>query len=470
MVSEHVSQRTRHRKRGRSLDQWAEYPPTIFSHPVVAASLVVIIAAAVQIGWWYLNAHVGQVTGPMTLRVSRAVVHGILFDAVEDLVLAQPLYSLRPEAFMFVLFMALALLSGVVWLWFASCHAGRRIALVAVIALVAHPWFSMVVHRPDDVLTPLILIVALAAGSLAWWYRSQRLAAAASAGLWLAVMSGFSIHFLLLLPGALLMMLLSGRGVLRSIQSMLCCLCVFAAVSIPMLAFATPWVASRIDRGRPSVVAQATQHLHASSTVDFLISRIHAGSTWSDTQWHRAALEAGYVSLTSWDAMLQRMEVDLWSAIDNGDGSSVARAAVEVASSTSLARRPNAVRFLFMQIRKDPFTTSWWMFERAGDSLTRLQPGNSEEGSSMRLVEIIFLGLQIVTVALACVGFVVGVLRAHMRWLTITSLIFTLSFLLMAAMAEPLARSLTPVAGFVVLYAVMGTRSMAGLARRQQLA
>lgn len=141
-----------------------------------------------------------------------------------------------------------------------------------------------------------------------------------------------------------------------------------------------------------------------------------------------------------------RIDADLWSTLDDASGSHIADAAV-IASPLGTASRPPAARFLIEQCRVAPAQTLAWLGERMWKSVY---------ATRHRRVHYPFILLQFLWLIPAFWGLWIAVRYRPWRWLALTGGLFSCCQWVLVAVADPLARNLVPVGGFVVLFALVG--------------
>ncbi len=147
----------------------------------------------------------------------------------------------------------------------------------------------------------------------------------------------------------------------------------------------------------------------------------------------------------------QRLRFDLWRQLDSGDGSRVA----EAARARAVARRADSpsdpVAFLATQFRQSPRDTLAWFGRRGWQTLYTTDDGRLQRP---------LLVLQIVWLLPALWGFWVAVHHKPWRWMAVTGGLFGVTFWSAAALAEPLARNLTPVGGLGILFGLLGVADL----------
>jgi len=282
----------------------------LLQHKVIAISLILVVAAAVQIGTWHVSSRLFP--GSAGNKVCKVMAHGLLFDGLNQTVSSLAGGGQRGAQAMFAACLLIALGSAVAWYAAARLALGVPWGLWTGLFWVTHPLPALLAQRPSS-LTFLMLLVPASWATLRWWMQSPRPLAALLAGVCIGLVTLVSIQgFLLLVAG--LAVMLAGAGFGRST-----CL----GVLVAGLGFATP-------------VASAWALLH------------HGGG-------------------------LERMSEDLasgwWEVLDTGDGSEMAREARRILSSAGEVSREPALRFIAGRLGRCPRATLGWSAQRLGRTL-----------------------------------------------------------------------------------------------------
>jgi len=146
--------------------------------------------------------------------------------------------------------------------------------------------------------------------------------------------------------------------------------------------------------------------------------------------------------------LLQGMKADWWNSLDTGDGSTVATAARIWFSDQHPAVPAN---FLAWQWENDPLSVSLWFARRLWRTAYAMSDGRMES---------LLLALELVLVSLAAWGLLVASRNAVWRWLAVIGGLFVMTHWGLAAMADPLARNLTPIGGILIFLALPGVNDL----------
>ncbi len=151
------------------------------------------------------------------------------------------------------------------------------------------------------------------------------------------------------------------------------------------------------------------------------------------------------------------MTIDFWNAIDNADGSAIAKAARSNKTSS-----PHPFLFLRDQARESPSNVIGWVLQRTWRTLYL--------SSDDRLNQMVFF-LQLLWLVPALWGFIVAWSCPERRWAAILAAVLCFSLWGMAAVVEPLARNLTPLLGIFLVFSLAGIRDISHrIARHRSLA
>jgi len=368
-------------------------PLPFHHHPVVAVSLILIVASLAQIGVWLVNA---RLPGPAELRPSCVIAHGLLFDIGREAVAGHQDQADLNQPAVFITCLVISLLSGVAWYGAARLALGPAWGLWTGLCWVAHPSFAFVASRPSP-LALMILLIPLIWCMLLWWWRARRPGAALFAGVLLAVLSLVSVQGVILLLVVILAMLLVQNG--RSGRWVACAatLVGFTVCLIASLPLTIPRLSERVvETGRYKYERRLTRHL--------------------------------------------------WRALDDGCGSSIAEAAHTQRLQADADGPPTPWALLASESRRSPRDIVHWYAARVWRTLYETADGKLRRP---------LLSLQLAWLVPALWGYLVAFSHARWRWPAATAGLFIAPTWLLAAFAEPLARSLTPVWGFVIMFALV---------------
>ncbi|NLX14277.1 MAG: hypothetical protein GXY44_11570 [Phycisphaerales bacterium] len=153
----------------------------------------------------------------------------------------------------------------------------------------------------------------------------------------------------------------------------------------------------------------------------------------------------GLLSTTDRAESETAMTTEFWNAIDNGDGSAIAKAARLTKTS------PHPLLFLRDQARESPTRLLIWILRRAWRTLY-LYSGSYWD-------QILF-SCQLVWLVPASWGWVTAIRCPNRRWAAVLAggLIFCCWG--MVAVVEPLARNMTPLLGITLVFALAGIQDV----------
>lgn len=412
-------------------------PRRFYHHPVIALSLIFILASIVQVITREISS---RMPAPTLSEPSLVTVHGLLFEALTDAtemgmhrwalslaggaqattvvpgdaelrnladsrVLwfnAPALVALGMEkrgAMQPVVYLGcfLALLASAVG-WYVAVRSalGPSWAMGTGLIWVAHPAFALLAQRPGE-LSLLVAIIPLCWFTLIAWEHRRRWWIAVVAGGALALVASMSLQGLLLLPLVVLLMVVTSSGARR--------------ISQPASAIAGFLLAGGLLLPVVRPVAEDE-------------SRVDGRS--------------GFV---------ERFQEDFWFRLDDGDGSTIAAAAHEHYAGQSDDVRSAPWSFLVTQFRESPRNVIVWLASRWGRTLY-----STLDGTHVTWLKRV----QIAGLIPAVWGFVIALRHAAWRWAAVTGGLFIAVAWMLAAVAEPLARNLTPVGGLTILFALIG--------------
>jgi len=437
----------------RTPDKQATAPPvTLWDHPIIAVSLILMLAACVQVGVWFAST---QLPAPTTRDPSCVTVHGLLFDLVRHITSQYTLVEDANQPVFFAGCLIVALLSGIAWYAVARVALGPRWGLWTGLCWVAYPPFAFLAQRPGP-LTLMMALVPLALWLVLAWRRSGNVATAVLLGIALAVMSLVSLQGVLLWLIVLSAMLLCrGEGAKRGFGlgfgfgfvSALLMVAGFVGTLSMAVPVAVPWMIDHVDDPNAAVVTGSEDIRRSTSTWQLLASGVgsmsdveHAGSTW--LPWKRM-----YTTWLGGHAFGQAVKTDLWFALDDGDGSVIAVAAGVEAAAAPPGQRPSGVRLLVGEFRRSPVAVLGWFLSRCGRTVYATSDG---------LVHHPLMVLQFALLAMAMWGGRVAMGKASWQWFTLLAIVIVAVIWSLAAIAEPLARNLAPIAGLGVIFALIG--------------
>lgn len=372
-------------------------PLPFYHHPVIAISLIMMVASVVQVGVWMVNTRLRGLV-PVPLTPSWVTANGLLFDIVHDAVAGLTDEPDLNQPIVFVGCLVISLSSGIAWYAAARMALGPAWGFWTGLCWVAHPSFAFVAPRPSP-LTLAFVMVPVVWWALLWWHRSRRRLAALLVGVTLALFLLVTIQGVILLPAIALAMLLAKAGRGRR----------WLATGLVLVGFA------------------ASLAISVPATVPRLVQKVEGTD--------RYELE-------------QRLTRQLWRALDDRDGSLIAEAAREERKSLvpGTNHTPPWV-FFASEFRESPPTVARWYVARVWRTLY-----DTADGKLRRPL----LSLQIAWLIPGLWGYVVALRYGPWRWQAVTAGLFVAVAWLLAALAEPRARNLTQVGGFGIMFALVG--------------
>lgn len=382
-------------------------PARLHHHSVVAVSLILVLASAVHIGVWLIASRLPAAT---FTEPSCVIAHGLLYDVQAVIVTRVTRDTETARKAMFAVCLVIALSSTLTWYTAARLALGPTWALWTGLAWAAHPSFAFLAQRPGR-LTLLMALIPLVWCTLLWWERSRRAAAAAGLGLALAMLSLASIQGLLLAPILLL-----------------------AVLAVHPRTSDYPRNGRRATRWTHLTWALAGFVLGGLFFLTVTLPWLPRNTTDTDTAHVR-----------------QRLAADMWNALDTGDGSAVAEAAHAVRSHNPPEDWRAPWRLLANRLRQDPLAVVTWLGDRSWRALYQTADGRLHRP---------LLAMQLACLLPALWGWVVALRHRPWRWMAITAGLMAAATWLVAALAEPLARNLTPVGGLMILFALIGVADL----------
>lgn len=379
---------------------------------------------------------------------SSLVVHGLVYDLVQAELLARGAGATLVNAILFVARLLLGLISGLAWYGTARLGLGPKWGLWVGLLWVVHPSFALLANQAGR-LNALIAAVSINWFVLLAWRRSRRPRTALFLGLALAATCLVGLEGLLLGIIAVPAMLLSTRGPDGRLAGVLAVVAGLAAGTTMLVgaivvprSFRPPTpppsaaVSASIPAGTsswPATTGRLTAHYLSSS--DLL--RVRAG-IWLWRLRQQLAHDA--------QEAIDTLDGALWSSLDDASGSPLAVSARAWATHRPDSR-PSAIRFLMQQCRAEPRACALWL---AGRSFRAIY-STVDNQTHYPLVLLQFTWL-----LPALWGLWISLRYRPWRWLAVSGGLFALAHWVLIALAEPLARNLTPVGGFVILFGLVG--------------
>jgi len=422
-------------------------PTPLLQHPLVAGSIILIAAAATQVAVWLVSAR------PQPMQASTppsVVVYDLLYDLARSEMAAQGLEAGRANSILVIANLLMALLSGVAWFGVARLGLGPKWGLWTGLFWVIHPSFAFLANQAEGV-NLLIVIVPASWCALLAWRRSRRPRTALLFGVVSAIACFVGFQGLLMAAIAVPAMLLSTRKHGGRLGGAAATLVGLTAGGVVLAAVVLAPQVLRIAPAGPEAVTASEDPAKADRAWTLPSDRLAATRlSRGDALSIRAALRLWLLRaqlVQDVEQASDRVNTDLWNALDDGTGSPMAIAARNRSAQTSPADRPSAVAFLIGQCRTAPRQCVFWFAGRFWRSIYATVDG---------LTHYPLVVLQFTWLAPALWGFWIALRYRPWRWLAVTAGLFVLSHWSMVALAEPLSRNLTPVGGFAVLFALVG--------------
>ncbi|MDM8008008.1 MAG: hypothetical protein QUV05_17855 [Phycisphaerae bacterium] len=422
-------------------------PAPLLQHPAVGGSIVLVAAAGMQMVVWLVGL---RLPTPRPVPPSSLVAHGLLYDLIGEALAGHGMEATEVTSILFVANLLLAMLSGIAWYGIGRLGLGPKWGLWVGLFWVVHPSFSFLANQADQ-LNAMIALVAAAWCVLLWWRRSRRAGAAVLLGLLAALILTIGPQSLIFLAIALLAMLFSTRGANggRAAGAFVALTAFLVGTTLLAAAVALPRL-SRALTESPDKNEVTPSHSQSPPAWPHTACRLAAGVPQpQDALRLRMVLRFFLIRdrlLDDLTRITARIDADLWSTLDDASGSHIADAAV-IASPLGTASRPPAARFLIEQCRVAPAQTLAWLGERMWKSVY---------ATRHRRVHYPFILLQFLWSIPAFWGLWIAVRYRPWRWLALTGGLFSCCQWVLVAVADPLARNLVPVGGFVVLFALVG--------------
>jgi hypothetical protein len=189
-----------------STDALTATPPVLpfYHHPVVALSLVLVVACLAQVAASLVSSQLSL--GPTPPSISSSV-HDHLFTVIqEELRITLP--QAQADRALFAITLSAAILSAAAWYAVARLGLGPSWGLWTALLWVVHPSFAFLAQR-EDALALLMLLTPLSLALLLWWRRSRRPIAALLAGMSLGLLALSGLQGLLAFPLALAALLVA---------------------------------------------------------------------------------------------------------------------------------------------------------------------------------------------------------------------------------------------------------------------
>lgn len=157
-------------------------PPPLTHQPLVAVSVVLIVATVAQITVYLVNARlIAQAVETVLVLPSSLVANGLAFDGLSVLVERLNASDVPDSRLIFSVLLVLSILSTVCWYFVARQLLGAAWAPWTAALWALHPLFAFLAQRPSP-LTLCLFCVPLAWGLILWWHRSRRRRVAFLAG------------------------------------------------------------------------------------------------------------------------------------------------------------------------------------------------------------------------------------------------------------------------------------------------
>lgn len=422
-----------------SRDHPASPVRSIVYHPVVAVSLILMAASLAQILVWRM--HVGYTPQP----VSSFIAHGMLYEGIEGVMAQRANPSTNGPSAMFALCLFLALSSAFTWYIVAWTALGRAWALWIGLFWVTHPAFAFLVQRPGAHAF-LVALVPACLALLVGWRARPRVWLELLLGLATAIMLFVSLQAVIVLVVTLAGMLACGAPPRRRLQGALTTSLGFALFVFLGLSLLVPWFLRHHDIKVASVFTDRAM-IERRAPIGLAACWARADRWPIEQRFGLAAADAALVSDRMASKLGRRMNVHLWKAFDTSDGTRLAHAARKETGPLSEGRESSALKTLAAELRTHPGSTLTWLGQRARSTLYT---------TANRSFKWPLLTLQLVWLVPALWGALVASTRREERWLAVIAATLVASLWIMAAVAEPLTRNLTPVGGFAVIFAAMG--------------
>ncbi len=363
-----------------------EIPPPlpIYHHPLVAMSLILTVAALVQIGAWLLSLRLAGTAGS---AASPALVHGLLFERGAGALSQRYGGPGNAHSLVFSLTIALSMLSGCAWFGAARLALGPRWGLWTGLAWVMHPAFAIAANRGGALGLEITLTSLIALSLCRWRYRGNRW--------WAAGLTG---------------VLTAGLALTASVGSVVCGASLLLAL------------ASHGRRGRRLAGAAAVLAGFAATMGLF----IGYGMSGEERLAARTRMAEGFRAAIMNSALARPAATQSAPATQ--------------AASTVVAESPQVAR-------RSPWAHARWYAVRLVRMVYATADGRFERP---------LLALQLMCAVPALWGVLIAMGYPPWRWLTGMAVCFVLSFWGLGALLEPLARNLTPIGGFGVIFGLIG--------------
>ncbi len=366
-------------------------PPSLLHHPVVGVSLVLIAASAAQALVWLINTRLlsDGASANVPLAPSSLVASDLLYTSLENVIKAMDQSAMPPDRLMFGLGLTMSMAAAGFWYAVIRLYLGPAWALAAGLIWALHPLPAFLAQRPGPLTTAIFLVPAFLT-SLLWWTKVTRRRTALLAGLTGGLLGLINVATLVLMPLLAAFAFLAAQRPRRAWQGVALML---ASAAIPM-----------------AVV---------------LISSEHQGRPLPTVQ----------------------MNVDLWSALHNSHGPSIAIAARAHTEAAGAQGQGQALAWLGRQWLDRPYPTTLALLQGVWRTTYATAGGSFEN---------ILLALQVGAMVPAAWGAIVALAWPGYRRKTALLLSFAIGWWLSAALAQPLARQFIPVETVFITLAVVG--------------
>ncbi|HOA73952.1 MAG TPA: hypothetical protein PL151_01775 [Phycisphaerae bacterium] len=365
----------------------------ITHQPVVGVSLVLIAATCVQIVVYLVNAQFLARAGDIVIEPpSPLVASGQTYEWFTSSIERMDVFGVPAERVSFSVLLVLTILSSVGWYTVGRKFLGPAWAIACGGLWAGHPLFGFLAQRPSP-LTLCLVCVPFAWAVILWWYRSGRRRVAFLAGLLAGASTFVSLALGLAFVLSVPVLFATGRVTQRR----------------PWPAFALIWLGFLLPM---LVAAELVRHsLAANPLIEFQTDLLRVLEDESTPVAPTLTAEVGPTGATS-----------------------------ELSPRRVLA-------LLSDSVKRSPFQWIGWLSGRAWRTVYATADGHFERP---------LFAVQMAVMLPAVWGAVVCLRQSFWRWPAIAGLILLGTHWLMAMLVEPLARSLAPAGGVIVLFALVG--------------
>jgi len=179
-------------------------PLPLYHHPVVALSLVLMVACLAQIAAWLVSTRLPFAAAQPP---PNPAVYGYL-SALLETRLGAMVPAQKVDSALFIAALSICVLSAAGWYGVARAGLGTRWGLWTALLWVVHPSFAFIAQRAGP-LALVILLTPVSLGLLLWWRKRRRHRRALLAGAALGLLALTSLHGLLLAPILIVAILLA---------------------------------------------------------------------------------------------------------------------------------------------------------------------------------------------------------------------------------------------------------------------